>query len=288
MSIYSNSFLVVIKLIAGIMMGSVSIISEAIHSLIDLLAAVIANYSVRESSKPPDNGHPYGHGKYENYAGVIEAILILIAAGLIVYESFKRLFDGKEVEMLTIGIFIMALSAVINYGVSRKLYNVGREEDSMALVADGLHLRTDVMTSVGVFIGLVLMQLTGWQILDPIVGLLVAVMIVKAAYDLTKEASQGLVDAQLPEQDLKVIEDILAKYNGRSLSYRSLRTRKAGPERFIDLTLELDGDLSLNHVHEVCDMLEIEIKNRLPACDITIHCEPSHPKTDASDKTAPR
>lgn len=275
LSIYSNSFLVALKFGVGLMMGSVSIISEAIHSLIDLFAAVIANVSVRESSKPPDLKHPYGHDKYENVAAVAEALLIFLAAGLIVYESGKRLFESVEVEMLEVGIAVMALSAVINLVVSDKLYKVGREEESMALIGDGLHLRTDVLTSIGVVVGLVLIRLTGWHIIDPLIGIAVAIMIVKAAFDLTLEASQGLVDASVSEEERRTIEEVLIGYEKQSVTYSCLRARKSGAKRFIDLRLEMDGSMNLSHVHQVCDSIEQELEQKLPGCDVIIHCEPA-------------
>lgn len=283
LSIYSNSFLVILKFVVGVMMGSVAIISEAIHSLIDLFAAVIANFSVRESSKPPDERHPYGHDKYENMAAVAEALLIFLAAALIIYESGKRLFEAVEVEMLEVGIVIMALSAVINFVVSNKLYKVGREEDSMALIGDGLHLRTDVMTSAGVVVGLVLIRITGWQIIDPLIGIMVALMIIKAAFELTKEASQGLVDASVSAEERGAIVDVLEGYADNSVTYSSLRARKSGAKRFIDLKLEMDGDLDLNQVHQVCDRIEQELEAQLPGCDVTIHCEPDSVCKDDKD-----
>jgi cation diffusion facilitator family transporter len=189
LSIYSNTTLVVLKLAVGITMMSVSVLSEAIHSMIDLIAAVIANYSVRKSAIPADKDHAYGHGKYENYAGVIEALLIFFAALLIIYEALQRLFSKAAVEFLWAGIAVMGISVVVNLLVSRQLMKVGKEEDSMALIADGMHLRTDVYTSLGVFLGLILIVVTGIEELDAIVAIGVAILIMKAAYGLTKESS---------------------------------------------------------------------------------------------------
>ena len=274
LSVYSNSLLVVLKFTTGILMGSVSVISEGIHSMIDLVAAIIANYSIRKASLPADKDHPYGHGKYENYAGVIEAVLIFFAAMLIIYESGMKLIYGAEVELLLAGIAIMGFSAVINFFVSRKLYMVGVQTDSMALKADGLHLRIDVLTSLGVFSGLVLIQLTGLTWLDPVVAILVALLIVKAAYDLTKEASKGLVDEQLPAEEEAVIKNVLATYSKDFIAYRALRTRKSGSERFVDLVLVVRSDLSVAEAHKLCDSIESEIESRLKNVDVLIHTEP--------------
>ncbi|MGD0817452.1 MAG: cation diffusion facilitator family transporter [Methanomassiliicoccales archaeon] len=273
-SIYSNSGLVGLKLVTGIAIGSISVLSEGIHSMIDLVAAVIANYSVKKSGQPADKEHPYGHGKYENYAGVIEAILILFAAGLIVYEAIGKLFDHTAPEFLLAGIIIMGISVIVNLYVSHMLLKVGREEDSMALIADGLHLRTDVLTSLGVFLGLILIQITQIAILDPIVAILVACLIVKAAWDLTKEASKGLIDQQLPPEEEAVIKTIMAKHCKMFIGYHALRTRKAGSERFIDMHLVVKKDISVHDAHQVCDTLEKEIESRLKNTNVLIHIEP--------------
>jgi cation diffusion facilitator family transporter len=278
LSIYSNSSLVAMKLITGILMGSVSVISEGIHSTIDLVAAIIANYSVRKSAIPADRDHPYGHGKYENYAGVIEAFLILLAALLIVYESVARIMNGAKVEYLEAGVVIMGVSAVINFFVSRRLYQVGIEEDSIALQADGLHLRTDVLTSLGVFGGLVVIRLTNQEWLDSIVAIGVAVLIIRAAWKLTKEASKGLVDEVLPEQDEAVIREVLREYAPHYVNFHALRSRKSGAERFIDLHLVVNRQMRILDAHALCEDVEKSIESRLHHTNVLIHVEPCEMK----------
>jgi cation diffusion facilitator family transporter len=278
LSIYSNSSLVAMKFAAGILMGSVSVISEGIHSTIDLVAAIIANYSVRKSAIPADQDHPYGHGKYENYAGVIEAILIFFAAMLIVYESITRIIVGAAVEFLEAGVIIMGISAVMNFFVSRRLYRVGIEEDSMALQADGLHLRTDVLTSLGVFAGLIVIRLTAQQWLDPVIAIGVALLIVKAAYDLTREASKGLVDEALPTKDEAVVRQVLQEYAPQYVNFHALRSRKSGAERFIDLHLVVNREMCIMDAHSLCEEVEKEIERRLPHTNVLIHVEPCESK----------
>lgn len=273
LSIYSNTFLVALKFIVGIAMGSVSVISEGVHSLIDLVAAIIANYSVRRSGEPADMEHPYGHGKFENYAGVIEAILIFFAAMIIVYEAIMKIIEGAVVELIYAGIIIMGISAVVNFFVSRTLYRVGIEEDSMALQADGLHLRTDVLTSLGVFIGLLLITLTGIDILDPIVAIIVAGLIIKAALDLTIEASKGLLDRRLPETEEEKIKNVLAKHNNLFVGYHDFRTRKAGAERFVDFHLVMRWDRNLKEASQVCRQIEKEIESQLKNTQVLIKLE---------------
>jgi cation diffusion facilitator family transporter len=175
LSIASNTFLIVIKLIVGLLSGSVSIISEAIHSSMDLLAAIIAFFAVKISDTPADKEHPYGHGKYENVSGVIEAFLIIIASFWIIIEAVKKIFDHTPIESVGMGFIVMFISAAVNFVVSRKLYKVAKATESIALEADALHLKTDIYTSAGVGVGLLLIWITGATFLDPLVAMLVEI-----------------------------------------------------------------------------------------------------------------
>ncbi len=193
LSVISNTSLVLMKFVVGFAIGSVSIISEAIHSSMDLIAAVIAFFSVRKSAEPPDAAHSFGHGKFEDLSGFIEALLIFVAAILIIYEAVRKLLGYTTVElqpeMIIFGIAVMGISALANWYVSHRLFIVAKESESIALESDAWHLRTDVYTSLGVFAGLILITLTGNPIFDPLFALCVAVVIMKAAYDLTKRSS---------------------------------------------------------------------------------------------------
>lgn len=279
LSIYSNTTLVVLKLVVGITMMSVSVLSEAIHSMIDLIAAVIANYSVRKSAVPADKDHAYGHGKYENYAGVIEAILIFFAALLIIYEALTRLISKPTVEFLWAGIMVMAFSVVVNILVSRQLMKVGKEEDSMALIADGMHLRTDVYTSLGVFLGLILIAVTGIEELDPLIAIGVAMLIMKAAYDLTRESSRGLVDEALPPEEEDIVRQAIMTHAPEFVNFHDMRTRKSGSERFVDLHLVVNRQMCVLDAHALCEDLEKEIESRLPHTNVLIHLEPCDDST---------
>lgn len=271
LSIASNTFLIIIKLIVGFIAGSVSIISEAIHSAMDLVAAIIAYFSVRVSDRPADNEHPYGHGKFENVSGVIEAVLIFIAAIWIIFESIKKILHPSPVDSLSLGVIVMFISATVNFFVSRRLYKVAKETDSIALEADALHLKTDVITSAGVGVGLLLIWLTGYTFLDPIVAILVALFILRESYILLKNAYTPLLDSSLAPDEISVIGDFLKE---KSLPYHNLKTRKAGHYRFAELHLEMPQNLTLKEVHDICDEVEEELKNRIKNLEINIHVEP--------------
>ncbi|MBP2642113.1 MAG: Cobalt-zinc-cadmium resistance protein [Firmicutes bacterium] len=201
LSIFSNTLLIAFKVTAGILSGSVSIISEAIHSLMDLVASFVAFLSVSSSAKPADKNHPYGHGKIENISGIVEGVLIFIAAGMIITEAVKKIWAPSEIEHASIAIAVMTISAIINFLVSRKLYQVSKEEDSMALEADALHLKTDVYTSLGVGVGILLIKLTGFTVLDSIVAIMVALLIIKEAWVLCKNAFDYLIDVRLSDEE---------------------------------------------------------------------------------------
>lgn len=275
-SICSNTFLIILKLIVGLFTNSVSIISEAAHSLMDLLAAVIAFFSVKKSAKPADEDHPYGHGKYEEISSFAEGLLILIAAGYIIFESVEKIWSGKinYIDSFA-GILIMSLSVIINILVSRNLYKVAKETDSVALFADAEHLRTDVLTSLGVLLGLILIKTTGLKILDPIVALLVAFIITKAGLKLCVDAMKNLLDSSLPEEDIEAIKDVLKGYlPDQIVNYYDLKTRKSGAEKLIELTVVMPKDIHLEDSHKLCDSIEEDLKQRLSNVIITIHTEP--------------
>ncbi|MGE5675299.1 MAG: cation diffusion facilitator family transporter [Mycobacterium leprae] len=274
-SVGSNTVLVIGKLVIGLAIGSVSVTSEAIHSAIDLVAAVIALFSVRVSSRPADQQHRYGHGKVENLSALVEGVLIIIAAIWIVVEAINKLRTGHEAPPVLLGIAIMGVSSTLNWFVSGYLFKVAKKEDSMALQADALHLRTDVWTSLGVFGGLILVHFTGFAWLDPVVALLVAVMITKAGWELCAEALSPLVDARLPEEEEREIIRLIEQHRGDYIQFHDLRTRRAGAERHIDFHLVVDGRRPLDEVHDVCDRIEREVLGQFPAAHVLIHAEPS-------------
>jgi cation diffusion facilitator family transporter len=272
LSIVSNSLLIVLKLVVGIISGSVSIISEAIHSTMDLLAALIAFFSVKVSDNPPDSRHPYGHGKVENISGVIEALLIFVAAAWIIFEAVRKL-AGKpfELEIIWIGSLVMLVSAGVNSIVSHKLYKTARETQSIALEADALHLKTDVYTSLGVAAGLGLIALTGIKWLDPIVAIGVAILILFESYILLKKAFSPLLDSSWSDDEVK---DLEGKLTQMEVNYHNLRTRIAGNYRFIDLHIVIPEDVSVGDAHRYCDMIEEELSKSFDKLSVTTHVEP--------------
>jgi cation diffusion facilitator family transporter len=281
LSIASNSVLIVFKLVVGIVIGSVAVISEAIHSAMDLAASVIAFFAVRASGRKADDRHPYGHGKFENVSGVVEALLIFVAAAWIIYEAVRKLIRPESVEMPVWGVAVMAVSVVLNLIVSRRLFKVGRETDSVALQADAWHLRTDIYTSLGVMLALVAVMVgrlvdadvnLNW--VDPAAAILVALLILKAAIELTWNSARDLLDVSLPQEDVSWIDGFIAEGWPVVRSFHNLQTRKAGPYRFIDFHLVVEDTMSVAQAHTLGDEIVDAIKARLPETRVLIHIEP--------------
>jgi len=272
LSVISNTLLIILKLTAGLVSGSVSIISEAIHSLMDLIAAVIAFFAVKMSDNPPDKRHPYGHGKIENISGVIEAILIFIAAAWIVYEAVKRMIAGSpELDMVWLGLLIMIISGIVNTIVSSFLYKTARRTGSVALEADALHLKTDVYTSLGVAAGLALIIITRIKWIDSLVAILVAIIILYESYRILKKAFTPLMDEAWPEKDLLTLNKTLDEMG---VSYHEVRTRVAGNYLFVDLHVEVPKNESVENSHKYCDMIEAKLNEQFKNLNVTIHIEP--------------
>jgi cation diffusion facilitator family transporter len=281
LSVVSNTALVVMKLIVGVAIGSVAVISEAIHSGVDLVAAIIALFSVKTSSLPADGKHPFGHGKIENISGTVEALLIFVAAGWIAWESVAKLIVRRPVETVGWGVMVMLISAAANMVVARMLFKVGKETDSVALVADGWHLRTDVYTSAGVMAGLaviwsgdLLFPSVDLDWLDPLAALGVALLIIKAAWDLTRQSSGGLMDETLPPEEAEEIRRMICSLQPVIHGYHQLRTRKAGHFRFIEVHIQVDGRMSVAKAHRLNQDLVKLIKERFPYATVTVHTEP--------------
>jgi len=296
LSVVSNSSLIVAKLVIGLVIGSVSVISEAIHSGVDLIASVIALVAVRSSGKPADERHQFGHGKIENISGAIEAVLIFLAAGWILYEAVHKLIAPTPLENLGWGVGVMCVSAVLNMVVSHMLFKVARRTDSIALEADAWHLRTDVWTSAGVMLGLGLIW-AGERLfaerhfhwIDPVSAIVVAGLIIRAAWDLTMRAGRDLVDTNIAADEeewvRKYLDDLRTQdQKPRIFGYHRLRTRKSGNTRFMEFHLFVSPDMSVDESHHITQVIKADIRKHLPDADVLIHIEPYDPRRDCEGR----
>jgi cation diffusion facilitator family transporter len=275
LSVASNSVLIAIKVAAGAITGSIAIITEAVHSLIDLLASVIALASVRKADEPADVEHPYGHEKLENLAAAIEGMLILVGAAVIVYEATHRLVVGAHVDTLAVGIAVMAVSGLTNLAISAFLQRQAELLDSPALEGDAAHLRTDAYTSFGVLFGLVLVGITGESAFDSIAALMVAVAIVASGLRIITRSSRILVDEALPPDEMDRIEAAIAVSRPPEVvGYHKLRARRAGSRRYVDLHVQFRSGTSLEQAHDLAHQMRSAIEAELSAADVLIHVEP--------------
>ena len=275
-SISSNALLLSVKLVAGVLTGSASVLSEAVHSATDLVASVVAFVAVRRSGSPPDESHNYGHGRFENLAGVFEGVILLGVGAAVIYGAIDGILNGAELEFLGFGIGVMALSAVVNLFVSRWLLRVAYETDSRALEAEGYNLRTDVWGAAGVALGLIAALATGWTVLDPIIAAVIGLVILWTAFRLISGSTRVLLDESLPDEELGVIEGVIGrevKSDPRVRGYHKLRARKSGPQRHIDFHLQLRAETTLGEAHKISDALEERIRRNLPNSDVLIHLE---------------
>jgi cation diffusion facilitator family transporter len=275
LSIVSNTGLILLKLVAGAVTGSVAILTEAIHSAIDLIASIVAYFSVRQAETPADASHRYGHEKFENVAAGVEGMLIVVGAGIIVYTAVHSLVVGPELESLGFGIAVVAFAVVVNLIVSTILFRRARATQSPALEGDAAHLRADAWTSLGVLIGLALVQWTDATWLDPAVALAIAAAIVVTGLRVTARAWRVLVDEALPEDEVEAIRGAIEEFADRGVvGYHQLRTRRAGAVRYVDLHVQFRAGMSLESAHATAHELQAEIAKRLGDADVLIHLEP--------------
>jgi cation diffusion facilitator family transporter len=275
LSVVSNSTLILLKVIAGAVTGSVAILTEAVHSSIDLIASVVAFFSVRKADEPADESHRYGHEKIENLAAAIEGILILVGSAAIAFAAIRHLVSHGQIQTVGFGIAVVAISMVVNVGVSARLRWAARRTGSPALAGDATHLATDALTSAAVLLGLVLVAITGAQWIDPVVALAVSVVLVSSGIRLLSQASRVLVDESLPPDEVELIREAIEAFAVRDVvGYHELRTRRAGARRYVDLHVQFRRGTSLEAAHRTAHELQDVIGERLGGADVLIHLEP--------------
>jgi cation diffusion facilitator family transporter len=254
--------------------GSVGLLSDAVESSVNLVAAFTALFALWYATQPVDRSHNYGHQKIELFASAIEGALILVAAGSIGWYAVARLIDPRPLESIGLGSVVTLVAAAINFGVARLLLRVAAQHDSIVLAADGRHLMTDVWTSIGVVVGLLLVRATGIERLDPLVALLVAANIVRTGVGLVRTAFDGLMDRALPVSEVVAVRRAIEDELEPDTTYHALRTRRAGSRRFVDLHLLVPGRVSVAHGHDLANRIERAVATVLPGAETTVHLEP--------------
>ncbi len=265
-----------LKFGAWYLTGSVSLFSDALESLVNLAAGLMAFWMLTIAARPADAGHAYGHDKAEYFSSGVEGALILVAAVSIIYAAVERFVHPASLSHLGPGLLVSGLAALVNLAAARILLKVAREKDSIALEADARHLLTDVWTSAGVLggLGVVMFAPPAWQVLDPLMAVLVGANIVMTGIKLLRRSLNGLMDAALPEQETASIEAAIRAMLPPGSSFHDLRSRKAGPRRFIEFHLLVPGETSVRASHDLCDRIEDEIAGVLAQTSVNIHVEP--------------
>jgi len=274
LTILSNSAIVLLKVVVGLMTHSISILSEAVHSGMDLISSVITVITVTKSSQPADHSHQYGHGKFESISGTVEAGLVAMAAIYIIWEAGERLFSPRPLQSLPYGMLVMAISAIGNFFVYQHNMKVVKRTESIALEANAYHLIADFYTSLGVLGGLVLITITRVNVLDSLVAIVIALFILQASFTLMKKALRDLTDRVLPEEEEQSIRKIIQDHYSQFVEFHKLRTRKAGSERYIDLHLVMSKGTELETAHHLAHHIEEDIRARFPHSQTIIHLEP--------------
>jgi cation diffusion facilitator family transporter len=255
--------------------GSVGLLSDALESLINLAAAIVALFTLKIAAQPADEDHAFGHDKAEYFSSGIEGTLIFIAALSIIYAAVGRLLAPQPLEQLGIGLIVSGIATAVNFAVAGILIRTGKTHHSLVLEADGHHLMTDVWTSIGVIIGVGLVNLTGWLRLDPIVAILVAVNIIWTGFSLIKRSVLGLMDTVVAPDIQFSAEQVLKKYAEKEgITYENFRSRQSGMKKFFYVDIQFPNDWTIHHVHEIADRIEVEIARKIPNSTIFSHLEP--------------
>ncbi|WP_162798940.1 cation diffusion facilitator family transporter [Paracoccus indicus] len=265
-----------LKTLAWHLTGSVALLSDALESTVNVATALAAVIAIRVAQRPADQGHPYGHHKAEFFSAVLEGVLIIVAALLILHEAWSVFQNPRPIEGAGPGLAINAVAGVLNAIWCSVLIRHGKRLRSPALVADGKHLLSDVVSSGGVLLGVGLSVLTGWWVLDPALAMLVGVNILWSGWKVMTASLSGLMDEAVPDKTLTIIRDIISDKATGAIEAHDLRTRHAGKVTFIDFHLVVDGQTTVCDAHEICDRIEASLKARLPDAQITIHVEPEH------------
>lgn len=266
--------LVVFKAAVAFLTGSISITAQAVDSFLDLFAVVVTVFAIKLADMPADEQHPFGHGKVEVIAAIVQGLLIFTAGGGIIYSAVERIITGAEVEMSEAGIAVMLVSIIASILLSRHLRKVAKKTDSLSLEATAQNINADIYSATGVLVAMILIRITGYSIIDSIVGIGVSLFILRAGFKVAKEALDELIDKKLPEDEERVIISCITEHTTQLAGFHRIRTRKAGSQRFVDFHLLLPKNMHLDEAHNMADHIEKDIKERLHSINITIHLEP--------------
>lgn len=275
-SVAVSLLVLALKMLAWRLTGSVALYSDALESLVNVVGALIAWVALRYAQRPPDRGHHYGHHKAEYFSAVAEGSMIIVAALLIVREAVLSFSSLAESDLGPLGLAVNGLAMVVNLGWARVLIQAGARRSSPALAASGRHLMSDVWTSAGVLVGLVLAIITGWAVLDPILAILVALNILREGFGVVAASMDGLMDRAVSGGEQTRIEAVIQRSSGGALQTHDIKTRRAGQAMFVEFHLVVNGGMTVATSHAICDRIEAALHEEFPEAQVTIHVEPDH------------
>ncbi len=274
LSVVTATLLAIIKIAVGVATGSMAVLASAVDSILDILMSSVNFFAIKKAEEPADECHPFGHGKYETVATLIQAFVIAISGSWIIFEATRRLIQGSELKMVGGGIAVLIFSTLISFAISRYLRMVAKQTDSSALEADSLHFSMDVYTNLVLAAGLFILQISGITGIDPILSMLVGAYIIIEAFKLVRHGMRDVLDAELPPAIREEVTRLLDDFKANLVNYRNLRTRRAGSQKFMDLDLIVCRHMTIEEAHDIADNLEKRIKKDIPGSDVTIHLEP--------------
>jgi cation diffusion facilitator family transporter len=283
LSIGAALITIVLKTIAYLLTDSVGLLSDAMESIVNLVGACIALSMLIIAARPPDDSHTYGHSKAEYFASSAEGVLILIAAGGILWTAIERLILPHPLEKLGVGLAVSVGASLVNLVAARILIATGKTRNSITLEADGQHLMTDVWTSVGVIGGIAIVAFTNWYILDPILAILVALNIIWTGVKLLQRSVAGFMDASLPANEQLLVEKVIARYQERGVQFHALRTRQSAARRFVSVHMLVPGEWSVHDAHHVAEDFEGDVRSQLKDAIVHTHLEPIDDEISLND-----
>lgn len=272
-SVAATAALTICEIMVGVLSGAISVVANGVQSALDLVSALTAWFAVSQASKPPDESHRYGHGKIDSLLGSVQALLIWVAAGFIAAEAIQKFLKGTTVDYPLAAMVMMGITVAVDVGVARYLFHIARKHGSIALEADAWHLQADALSAISVFVGLVVLNLTGWHFMDPLLAIFISALIVKAGFGILKQAIDHLLDTALPEEEEALIDKVLNSHAHKFINAHRIRTRQSGKHRYVDLHLVVRDDMTVEEAHRLCDEIENDIRKALPNTDVTIHVE---------------
>lgn len=288
LSIGAAVLTIALKMGAFLLTNSVSLLSDALESLVNLVSAIIALIALHIASRPADEEFSFGYSKVEFFSSGFEGGMILVAAGSIIFTAVPRLIDPQPLEQIGLGLGVSVIASLINLGVSRVLASAGKRNNSITLQADAHHLMTDVITTGGVLVGVGLVSVSGWQRLDPIIAIIVALNILRTGFSLVRESAKGLLDVALPPDDMHTIQKILNEYDPQGIEFHALRTRTAAARGFVSVHLLVPGEWSVQQAHQKAEQIEEQIRQQIPNIAVFTHVEPLEDPISFVDKTLER